>query len=500
METPERERRSVEDYLYSQSGEDFDVEHVEKLTSEYVLGQQYDVWDAHTNEGRWWVITNPTNLYSQELIKSMDVALSFHVGLMSRMMALRPARRSRDEWILDVLRRMDVAYASLDRAHEVEDFQAVGMRLRETLLTLGERLAGLVAEFAPIAEEPKRGDFKAWADVAAGSLAAGSETKYLRGLLKATSEKTWAYVNWLTHARRATELDARLACGMTSQVTEAFITAVTRWRLGAPERCPACGSYQLTLDYIDDEWAKLCSACGRMEPAEAPHPVQAPLDEPEPSVPGGGECVEVEDFGIYLSPQQAKAMVDAVSERFEAEQTSWGNPFTVSNEDGLLADAHRLAFRAVRHEARPGSELVYDCGNDACVNPAHGHEAELPKVPGWTLGIVEEVVPHQTYLELKVTAPGTAMRRLYVGRDLLDRYGLADASSLLERLVFQSPVDEHGGLRVVVAERRGDYGNPSVASGWLHPPDGVDEEERGAAAHTGEAPAATKPFANSADR
>jgi hypothetical protein len=182
-------------------------------------------------------------------------------------------------------------------------------------------------------------------------------------------------------------------------------------------------------------------------------------------------------------------MVDAVSERLEAEQTSWGNPFTVINEDGLLADAHRLAFRAVRRELRPGSELVYDCGNDACVNPGHGHEEELPKDSGWTLGIVEEVVPHRTYLELKVSAPAAAMQRLYVGRDLLDRYGLADASSLLERLVCQSPVDEQGRLRVVVAERRGDYGNPSVVPGWLHPPDDVDEGDSHPASLTGETPA-----------
>jgi hypothetical protein len=52
VETPEIERRAIEDYLESQSGPDFTVEHVEKLTSEYVLGRQYDVWDAHTNEGR----------------------------------------------------------------------------------------------------------------------------------------------------------------------------------------------------------------------------------------------------------------------------------------------------------------------------------------------------------------------------------------------------------------------------------------------------------------
>ena len=82
-------------YLRSQSGDDFEIEHVEKLTSEYVLGRQYDVWDAHTSDGRWWVITNPVNLYSQDQIKSMDIALSFHIGLMSRMMASKPPPAAR---------------------------------------------------------------------------------------------------------------------------------------------------------------------------------------------------------------------------------------------------------------------------------------------------------------------------------------------------------------------------------------------------------------------
>ena len=39
METPAHERRQIEDYLRSQSGDNFEIEHVEKLTSEYVLGQ-----------------------------------------------------------------------------------------------------------------------------------------------------------------------------------------------------------------------------------------------------------------------------------------------------------------------------------------------------------------------------------------------------------------------------------------------------------------------------
>src|SRR3954469_17525722 len=123
MESPDHEIAAIERYLESQTGDDFKIEHVEKLTSEFVFGRQHDVWDAHTNEGRWWVITNPTNLYSQEQIKSMDVALSFHVGLMMRVMANRPARRvgNEDEWLLDVFRRLDRASDSLDRAKEVED-------------------------------------------------------------------------------------------------------------------------------------------------------------------------------------------------------------------------------------------------------------------------------------------------------------------------------------------------------------------------------------------
>ena len=150
METPAHERVQIEEYLRSQSGDDFGIEHVEKLTSEYVLGRQYDVWDAHTSDGRWWVITNPVNLYSQDQIKSMDIALSFHIGLMSRVMANRPLPAARQgTWVLEVARRVDVAGESLDRAREVEDFQAVGMRLRETLLTLAAKLAGLGTRQTP---------------------------------------------------------------------------------------------------------------------------------------------------------------------------------------------------------------------------------------------------------------------------------------------------------------------------------------------------------------
>ena len=45
---------------------------------------RHDIWDVHTDVDRWWVITEPMNLYSQDQFPNMDLALSFHVGLCLR--------------------------------------------------------------------------------------------------------------------------------------------------------------------------------------------------------------------------------------------------------------------------------------------------------------------------------------------------------------------------------------------------------------------------------
>src|SRR4051812_44294876 len=65
------------------------VQHAEKVTSERVFGTDYGVWDVHTDEERYWVITSPTNLYPQRLLPSMDYVLSLHIGLMARVAAER---------------------------------------------------------------------------------------------------------------------------------------------------------------------------------------------------------------------------------------------------------------------------------------------------------------------------------------------------------------------------------------------------------------------------
>ena len=490
METPAHERRQIAEYLRSQSGDDFEVEHVEKLTSEYVLGRQYDVWDAHTSDGRWWVITNPVNLYSQDQIKSMDIALSFHIGLMSRMMASRPHPAARqDTWTLEVARRLDVAGGSLDRAREVEDFQAVGMRLRETLLTLAAKLAGLGYQTDAGAADLQRANFKAWAGVCAESVAPGSSAQYLRALLKALSDKTWNYVAWLTHARAAGRPDAQIALSAVSQTIEAFITAVNRHQLGTPQRCPVCASYQLRAEHVGDgSWMKVCETCGWEATAE-PAPWAAshdPADENgEAEEAGGqsapeGECVELRDLGIYLSPDQARAVLEQASSRAAAEsvQEDWANPFGFFlPEDASLADVHRIAYTAFIHAPAEGAELAYACDETACINPAHAQEIPLPGETRWMCGIVEKVTCRPDRLQLCISMPGNGSRRVFVDHAFLDRYGFGDASSLAERVVFYTQPDDDGWVRLLPVQRRVDYADGSAAAGWLHPTGAVTDDQ-----------------------
>jgi len=476
------ERRQIEEYLRSQSGDDFEIEHVEKLTSEYVIGHQYDVWDAHTSDGRWWVITNPVNLYSQDQIKSMDIALSFHVGLMSRMLARQPPRAGRqDAWVLEVIRRLDVAGESLDRAREVEDFQAVGMRLRETLLTLAVKLADLGYQTDAGAADLQKGNFKAWASVCAESVAAGSSAQHLRALLKALSEKTWNYVAWLTHARMVGRPDARIAMSAVSQTIETFIVAVNRHEFGTPQRCPVCASYQLRAEHAGDgTWIKVCQTCGWDDPAElAPSATTRDWadENGEVAEAGGrptpeGECVEPRDLGIYLSPDQARAVLEQASSRVNADsaQEDWTNPFAFFfPEDASLADVHRIAYTAFNRAPADGAELAYACDDAACVNPGHARESSLPGETHWTCGVVERVTCRPARLELHISTPGNGSRRVFVDHAMLDRYGFGDASSLAERVVFFTHPDDQGWVHLLPVQRRVDYRHGSAAVGWLHP-------------------------------
>jgi hypothetical protein len=269
----EGEAAEIRRYVESQAhGEK--VTHLEKVTTERLRGRRLDGWDVRTGKERYWVITNPTNLYTHEHFPSLDVCMSFHIGLMERVAARHkpPVPDEQQRRLAASWRRWVQAAEALDEAEEAEDFQAVGMRCRECLLELTRALVS--AEMVKSGPAPKRGDFVAWTDIIADFHLAGDATKELRSFVKVNAKATWQFVNWLTHARNATPLDASIAIEATSLVLGAVGTAQQRHDHGQVVRCPACGSYKLSSEYqpdrdIDPPYILLCKACGWTETNDA---------------------------------------------------------------------------------------------------------------------------------------------------------------------------------------------------------------------------------------
>src|SRR5262245_54918781 len=131
----------------------------------------------------------------------MDLALTFHIGLCLRIprseeqpptaLALGP--------LVACWRPLDEANEALCQADEVEDFQAVGMRCREALITLGHVAQDLI--LLPEGQErPKRSDFRTWSELTANTMLPGPTHQERRRLLKSSGDAAWKFANWLTRA------------------------------------------------------------------------------------------------------------------------------------------------------------------------------------------------------------------------------------------------------------------------------------------------------------
>jgi len=274
----EEEAQQIKEYVEWQAHGEEKVLHTEKVASERVFGREYDVWDVHTCKERWWVITNPTNLYSQALMPSLDYTLSFHIGLMARVAARREPEGSEaeQEFLVVSNRKLVQASEAFDHADEAEEFQAVGMRCRECLLALVRELTQ-GSDLGEGEDIPKAGDFPAWSERIANTIAPGDAMEYVRGYLKTTGERGWRLVNWLTHAHNATRHDAELALTATSHIVNNYASAVLKRRAGAPERCGRCKSYRITVDWHPELgesglYIPRCEACGAVKMPVATRP------------------------------------------------------------------------------------------------------------------------------------------------------------------------------------------------------------------------------------
>ncbi len=264
----EHETQEIKDYVEWQAHGEENVLHVEKVASERIFGREHNVWDVHTDKERWWVVTNPTNLYSQTLMPSLDYTLSFHIGLMARVATRREPEGSKaeQEFLLVTNRKMVQASEAFDQADEAEEFQAVGMRCRECLLALIRELVD-GTNIAHGDDLPKAADFPGWNDRIANAIAPGSSAEHVRGYLKTTADRAWRLVNWLTHTANATRDDAELAVSATSHVINSYALSVLKKKIAAPERCDRCKSYRITVDWRPDLgrtglYIPRCESCG----------------------------------------------------------------------------------------------------------------------------------------------------------------------------------------------------------------------------------------------
>jgi hypothetical protein len=293
MRTTKRERDTIREYVESQAHES--VVHLEKAASEVVGPLRHDIWDVHCTGTRWWVVTNPTNLYDQADFKSRDVALTFHIGLMVRVEYGRerevPVTPSSQELLPGSWRRWQQAFEAYEAADEAEAFQSVGVRLRECLVSfVGETRSD---DMVPSGQDaPKAADVKGWTELLADSLAAGPSAAALRSYLKKLSVETWAYINWLTHAKNAIRMDAEIGLKTVEHLLGVFTAA--RLRLArAPYRCEACGSYEVV--------GGVCRHCDWVDPTYAP-PAPSSLSAEERAERLAEPCTPSSDISTFLSP------------------------------------------------------------------------------------------------------------------------------------------------------------------------------------------------------
>lgn len=262
MESPEHEARDIRQYVELQSGEK--VVQLEKIASERILGRKHDIWDVYTETTRWWVITDLMNLYSHEDFRSMDQVLSFHIGAMARIIERQRKDAPEEEryHLPGAWRRFSQAVDAYNAADEAEEFQAVGIRCRQSLLAF-VRDIGSESWLPSAAERPQMDNFRAWAELVAEAVS----TDRLRAYLKEIAKSTWNLVVWLQHESNATRFDGEMALDATENVLGAFGMAIVKHQQGMPDRCPKCGSYKVVSDYrpelnVEPPYVTLCGACG----------------------------------------------------------------------------------------------------------------------------------------------------------------------------------------------------------------------------------------------
>ena len=293
MRATRNERDAILAYFVNQMGDD-PVVHLEKVAVERVGANVHDIWDVHCENSRWWAVSNPLNLYSQADFKSRDVVLTFHIGLMARVFNREriPITESAAALLPTAWRLWEEAVEAMTTSREAEDFQAVGIRLRECLVSFGGEIAD--ADLVPEGTTaPLGASVVEWSNLLADRLAPGTHGEQLRSYVKKLARETWDLVNKLTHDKKAGSYDAEIGVAAVSHFLSTITAARMRWDAGDPARCGSCGSYHLS--------AGTCLRCGWNDPDYWDLP-PAEISDAELADRLAEPCTPSSDISTFISP------------------------------------------------------------------------------------------------------------------------------------------------------------------------------------------------------
>ena len=242
------------------------------------LGTEVNVWNVKTNGEAYWVVEGveaPMNLYTQNAnYLSADEAYSYHMGITQRLSAdyKNNYKHIIDEIPLDIKqiksvnRKLNMAAEKLSFGLEPEEFQAIGLICRESLIDLGKELGKRNPDIIK-GKDIKASDFKSIANEFINLYIPDESNSELRNYSRKIVDIAWSYNSAIVHSPNKTYPDVKIALLFTSALVSLFENLFLKY-MGFDNElaCIECGSKNIELFEGENETLiAVCKSCNKEE-------------------------------------------------------------------------------------------------------------------------------------------------------------------------------------------------------------------------------------------
>jgi hypothetical protein len=242
------------------------------------LGSDVNVWNVKTKGEAYWVVEGeeaPMNLYTQNAnYLSADEAYSYHMGITQRLKTdyHKDFKHIIDEIPLDIKqiksinRKLNMAAEKLSFELEPEEFQAIGLICRESLIDLGKELSNRNPEIIKD-KGIKASDFKSISNEFINLYIPDESNSELRNYSRKLVDIAWSYNSAIVHSPNKTYPDVKIALLFTSALVSLFENLFLKY-IGFDNEisCKECGSKNIELFEGENETLiAVCKSCNNEE-------------------------------------------------------------------------------------------------------------------------------------------------------------------------------------------------------------------------------------------